>query len=98
MRLSRILPSREPTPMISRRATLATTAFLALAAVGCGTDNAGLTNGPPPAVSGTTPAARTDLPTPAPGDQGEALGRTGDDSTSAGTGGRGGGTEGNPQP
>jgi hypothetical protein len=83
--------------MTPRRATPAAALLLALVA-GCGTDNAGLTNGPPPAESGTTPAARTDLPTPAPGDQGEILGKTGDSSTDAGTGGRGGGTAGNPQP
>ena len=83
--------------MTTRRATLATALLLALAA-GCGGDNAGLTTGPPPTVSGTTAGARTDLPTPAPGDQGEILGRTGDESTTAGTGGRGGGSAGNPQP
>jgi hypothetical protein len=98
MRRSRILPPREPIAMTPRRPFLVAAALASLAAAGCGADNAGLTNGPPPTVSGTTPGARTDLPTPAPDGQGETLGRTGDNSTDAGTGGRGGGTEGNPQP
>ena len=55
-----------------RRATLAGALLLALAA-GCGGDNAGLTNGPPPGESGSTAGARTDLPTPEPGKQDEAL-------------------------
>jgi hypothetical protein len=71
---------------------------IALTAGGCGGNNAGLTNGPPPTESGTTAGARTDLPTPEPGDNNEILGRTGDDSSNAGIGGRGGGTEGNPGP
>lgn len=83
---------RRPSPLA---AGLAATA---LALAGCGADNGGLTNGPPPTVSETTPAARTDLPTPEPAGNNEALGRTGDSATDAGTGGRGGGTAGNPRP
>lgn len=85
--------------MHPRRALLAAIPlFLAVAAAGCGANNSGLTNGPPPEESRSTAGARTDLPTPAPAGEGEILGKTGDNSTDAGTGGRGGGTEGNPQP
>lgn len=81
----------------TRRVPKRLTLLLALAA-GCGADNGGLTNGPPPTVSGSDASARTDLPTPPPSDQGEILGKTGDNSTDAGTGGRGGGSQDTPQP
>jgi len=77
------------------RYLLATVAALGLVA-GCGSEGppgAGLTNGPPPG-GGSKAAMRSDLPNAVPTDQGEALGRTGDASNDAGTGGRGGGNAG----
>lgn len=73
---------------------------LALALAGC-TNNAGLTNGPPP-TSSDKAATRTDLRTPAAPDRGEpsdALHTAGDSDlggtgTSSGTGARNGGKEG----
>jgi hypothetical protein len=62
---------------------------------GCGPGEGGLTNGPPPGDR-TSAGGRTDLPIPDPADKGEILGETGDNSTDAGTGGKGGGTQGNP--
>lgn len=78
-----------------RRTMLASPLLLLALAVGCGPGEGGLTNGPPP-EDRTSAGARTDLPVPEPANQGEILGETGDSSTDAGTGGKGGGTAGNP--
>src|SRR5262245_12945461 len=69
-------------------------ALLALAA-GCGEGppGAGLTNGPPP-VGNEKAADRTDLPSAVIPKGDETLGRTGDQATDAGIGGRGGGNAG----
>jgi len=78
----------------------ASAAFLALA-TGCETNppGAGLTNGPAPRVAPEKPALRSDLPTdanPAPAGR-EAVGRLGDDTNNAGTGGRGRGNTDQPK-
>jgi hypothetical protein len=78
----------------TRHAHLGATILLGLLA-GCGPGEGGLTNALPP-TDRTSAGERTDLPTPPPADQGEILGETGDSSTDAGTGGKGGGTAGNP--
>ena len=73
---------------------LPSAALLALVA-GCGEGppGAGLTNGPPPA--GNEKAGdRTDLPSAVIPNEGETLGKTGDQETNAGVGGRGGGNAG----
>ena len=87
---------------ISPRSVAATAALgLALAAgAGC-TNNAGLTNGPPP-VSSEKQSTRTDLPTPEAPDKGTSPGSVntaggndlGGTGSSGGTGARSGGTEG----
>lgn len=74
---------------LRRAACLLSTAAL----IGCGNGGppgAGLTNGPPPADDSKA-GGRSDLPTAAVPDQGEALGKTGDNANNAGTGGRGAG-------
>lgn len=78
--------------MIRPRATLAPLATLALLA-GCGTadDDLGMTNGPPPVVSGETPAYESDTSGPPMPDVGEPAGMIGDAETTSGTAGRGGG-------
>src|SRR5262245_41027270 len=65
-------------------------AMIGLAA-GCdsGPPGGGLTNGPAPDLSAENPAVRSGLPPPEAPKQGEILGETGDNSTNAGTGGRG---------
>ena len=74
-------------------------ALLALA-TGCETNppGAGLTNGPALRVAPEKPALRSDLPTDTtPGQPGrETLGRLGDSTNDAGTGGRGGDASGTP--
>ena len=85
-----IQPLRDDAMTIA--ATLRRAAGLILAAglIGCGNGGppgAGLTNGPPPADDAKA-AGRSDLPTAAVPDQGEALGKAGDNDTNAGTGGR----------
>ena len=59
--------------------------------------NAGLTNGPPPAAS-EKQGQRSDLPPSAIPDREEPLGRLGDESTNAGTGGVGSTDEGSADP
>jgi hypothetical protein len=71
-------------------------AALVLLAFGCGNEGppgAGLTNGPPPTAE-SKPAMRTDLPDAVVPRTGEALGKIGDNSNDAGTGGRGSGSDG----
>src|SRR5689334_9920671 len=87
---------RSQRPMIDRIRRLLAPAVLLALVDGCGNEGppgAGLTNGPPPAGS-EKPAVRTDLPTPPPPDRGEIVGEFGDDQTTSGPGGRGGGREG----
>lgn len=71
-------------------------AFLLLAAgTGCGSgngNNAGLTNGPPPAA-GEKAAGRNDLPGAVSASPGAPVGTLGDTATGSGTGGRGGGDQ-----
>jgi hypothetical protein len=91
----RRIMTRESTMSFIRRTALATPLLLLPLVTGCGPGEGGLTQGPPP-EDRTSAGARTDLPVPTPADQGEILGETGDNSTDAGTGGKGGGTAGNP--
>ena len=74
--------------------------LLTIGLAGCSNSppGGGFTNGPPLGGDPSSPAVRSDLPVPdaTPRSEMAGAGGAGDNSTSAGTGGKGGGQAGNP--